>query len=165
MWYCLLPKLLECHFKETPTDHLYVLTVHWPREFTWERSKKGLKIKKMFKRFHLSPLWLLLFFTRKLLGGGGDLRMILCHSMNTGSVMAIPWGGGDTQTLPTLYKKICLNFLYWQVVGTQKLSLTNFCIVACWWAPIPWFRLRCPWMGSLSMHFGQTNNFVTKSTI
>ena len=27
-------------------------------------------------------------------------RMVLCHSLNAGSVVGIPWGDGDTQTLP-----------------------------------------------------------------
>ena len=31
-----------------------------------------------------SPLWLLLAFCSKLLGGSVDLRMVLCHSMNVG---------------------------------------------------------------------------------
>ena len=39
-------------------------------------------------------------FCSKISGGGRDLQMVLCHSMNTGSVMGIPYSGGDTQTLP-----------------------------------------------------------------
>ena len=39
-------------------------------------------------------------FFPKILGGGRDLQMVLCHSMNTGSVMGIPYSGEDTQTLP-----------------------------------------------------------------
>ena len=32
----------------------------------------------------------LLAFCSKILGGGGDLYMVLCHSMNAGSVVGIP---------------------------------------------------------------------------
>ena len=38
-------------------------------------------------------------FSWKLLGGGGDLPMVLCHSLNAGLVVRIPWDGRDTQTL------------------------------------------------------------------
>ena len=34
-----------------------------------------------------SPWWLLLGFCSKILGGGGDLQMVLCVSMNAGSVV------------------------------------------------------------------------------
>ena len=47
---------------------------------------------------HLSGcFWL---FAPKFLGGAGNLRMVLCHSMNAGSMVGIPWGGRGTQTLP-----------------------------------------------------------------
>ena len=36
-----------------------------------------------------SPKWLLLVFYPKILGSGGDLQMVLCHSMNTGCTW---WG-------------------------------------------------------------------------
>ena len=39
-------------------------------------------------------------FWPNILGGGRDLRMVFCHSMKAGSVVVIPWSGGDTQTLP-----------------------------------------------------------------
>ena len=39
-------------------------------------------------------------FLSKHFGGGGDLEMILCHSMNADSMVGIPCGGRDTQTLP-----------------------------------------------------------------
>ena len=38
-------------------------------------------------------------FLPKILGGGGDLRMVLSHSGNAGSVVVIPGGGGNTRTL------------------------------------------------------------------
>ena len=34
-----------------------------------------------------SLLWLLWAFCLKILGGGGDLRMLFCHSMTAGGVM------------------------------------------------------------------------------
>ena len=34
-----------------------------------------------------SPSWFLLAFWPKILGGGGDLRMVLYHSMKAGSVV------------------------------------------------------------------------------
>ena len=39
-------------------------------------------------------------FLPKILGGEGQVRMVLCHSVNAGSVVGIPWGVGYTQTLP-----------------------------------------------------------------
>ena len=36
----------------------------------------------------------------KILGGGRDLRIVLCHSSNVGSLVRIPWDGGEIQTLP-----------------------------------------------------------------
>ena len=36
-------------------------------------------------------------FLPKILGGSRALWMVLCHSMNAGSVVGISWGGGDTQ--------------------------------------------------------------------
>ena len=44
-----------------------------------------------------SPIRLLLAFCTKILGGGGDLWMILCHSMDT---------GGGTQTQPAVIEFI-----------------------------------------------------------
>ena len=43
-----------------------------------------------------SHLWLPLAFCPNILGGGSDLWMVLCHSMNVDSVMGIPWGDQDT---------------------------------------------------------------------
>ena len=42
--------------------------------------------------------------------------------MNAGLVVGIPWGGGDTQTLPYA-KELCLNFMHSQVTGVQKLQV------------------------------------------
>ena len=47
-----------------------------------------------------SPVEVTFDFCSKILGGGGNLWMVLCHSMNADSVVWIPWGGGDTQTIP-----------------------------------------------------------------
>ena len=44
--------------------------------------------------------------------------MVPCHSMNAGSVVGIPSGSADTQTLP--YAKE-LYFFHSQAAGTQKL--------------------------------------------
>ena len=33
------------------------------------------------------------------MGGGVDLRIIFCRSINARYVVEIPWGGGDTQNL------------------------------------------------------------------
>ena len=38
----------------------------------------------------------------KILGGGGDIQMVLCHSVNAGCVVGTLRGGGDTQTLPVV---------------------------------------------------------------
>ena len=38
------------------------------------------------------------FFAPKILGGGWDLIMLLCHSMNAGSVVGRHTGDGNTQT-------------------------------------------------------------------
>ena len=46
-----------------------------------------------------STYWLLLAFCRKILGGVSNLSMVLCHSMNAGSMVGIPWCGGDTDIL------------------------------------------------------------------
>ena len=45
--------------------------------------------------FYIPFLFFLLDFCHKILVGDGDLRMVLCHSMNAGSVVMIPLGGGD----------------------------------------------------------------------
>ena len=37
-----------------------------------------------------------------ILGGGRDLSMVRCISMNAGSVVGILRGGGDTQTIPAV---------------------------------------------------------------
>ena len=45
---------------------------------------------RMTKLLVESPQWLLLAFCFKFFSGGGNLRMVLCHSMNAGSVVGIP---------------------------------------------------------------------------
>ena len=59
-------------------------------------------------------------------GCGRDLRMVFCHFMNVGSVVGIPWGGGDTQTL--LYaKKFVWTFLHSQIAGVQNFGCKCSC--------------------------------------
>ena len=73
-----------------------------------------------------SPWWLFLAFCPKNLGDSGDLWIVLCHSLNAGSALGIPWGGGNTQTLP--YAKECLKFLHSQgpyEAGTKKLRVQD----------------------------------------
>ena len=53
-----------------------------------------------------SSQWLLLDCCPKILGGGRDLQMVLCHSMNAGWGVGKLRGGGDTQTLPAVIKFI-----------------------------------------------------------
>ena len=60
-------------------------------------------------------------FSPKSLGGDRDLQMVLCHSMNSGSVVGILMRWCD-QSNPILRKIICLNFLYSQVVGTKNFG-------------------------------------------
>ena len=50
------------------------------------------------------------------MGGGGDLWMVLRHSMNAGLVVGIPRRSGTLT--PYLMQK---NFLHWEMAGTQKL--------------------------------------------
>ena len=50
------------------------------------------------------------------MGGGGDLWMVLRHSINAGLVVGIPRRGGTLT--PYLMQK---NFLHWEMAGTQKL--------------------------------------------
>ena len=54
-------------------------------------------------------------FRPKILGGGGDLWMLFCHSMTTGWVMGTLRGGGDSSC-----NRKKLNILHSQVVGMQK---------------------------------------------
>ena len=64
------------------------------------------------------------FFCPKILGGGGDLRMVLCHSMNAGSVVGIPWGGGDTRTLSYTKKLVWTFCTHRRPSHLVKLSLS-----------------------------------------
>ena len=68
----------------------------------WCVFSVGLKVgnKNIIGGSLESPWWLLLAFCPKNLGGGGDVWLLFYHSMNAGSVVGIPWGGEDTQTLP-----------------------------------------------------------------
>ena len=62
--------------------------------------------------------------------GGGNLWMVLCHSVNAGSVVGIPWGPGETQTLP--YAK---EFELFALTGSRdaKTPGTNDRAGATWW--------------------------------
>ena len=75
-----------------------------------------------------STLWLLLAFCPTVFGGGRNQWMVLCHFMNAASVLGIPWGGGDTQTLPYAKKK-SLNFLHSQMTGRKNFACTEATIV------------------------------------
>ena len=57
------------------------------------------------------PKWLLLAICPKILGGGGDLQMVLCHFINAGRVVGTLRNDGNTQTVPVKIKLIyfCLN--------------------------------------------------------
>ena len=84
--------------------------------FTDVRSKLGqrrhlkpqLEVTCWWLVSHLSGcFWL---FAPKILGDGGGLWMVLCHSINAGSVAGIPWIGEDAQTLP--HAKEFFEFFY-----------------------------------------------------
>ena len=54
---------------------------------------------------------------KKFVAGTGDLWMVLCHSMNVGSVVG---------TLKPYLMRNCVNFLHSQVMGTQNLQTQVF---------------------------------------
>ena len=56
-------------------------------------------------------------FCPKILGGGGDLRIIVLLKNECSFSGGDMWGGGDTQPLQDGKKKI-LNFVHLEVVGT-----------------------------------------------
>ena len=77
-----------------------------------------------------SPWWLLLAFWPKILTGSRDLWIVLCHSMNAGSVVGIPWGGGDTQTLPYVKEFVWTlgaHTISWVIACAQAQSLAPLC--------------------------------------
>ena len=39
-----------------------------------------------------------------MVGGGGDLQVVLCNSVNADLVVGTLKGGGDTQTLPAVFE-------------------------------------------------------------
>ena len=84
--------------------------------WTWHHVSIVLRFL-VARESHLSScFWL----WPNILGSGGDLWMVLCHSMSTGSVEGIPkrwWGHSN----PALCKGICLTFLQSQVAGPQGL--------------------------------------------
>ena len=59
-------------------------------------------------------------FSPQNFGRWWDLWMILCHCMNVGSVVAIPWAGGETQ--PLSHAKELFQLCTQQAAGTQKLQ-------------------------------------------
>ena len=73
-------------------------------------------------------------FCPKILGGGGDLWKVLCHSMNAGSVVVISWGGGDTQNL--MQKNSFERFTFTGTGNTKTLGASARTIAhikATWW--------------------------------
>ena len=68
--------------------------------FPVELSALLLKEHFYFFQYLLVALSNCFGFLPKILGGGGDIQMVLCHSINAGWVVGIPWGGVDTQTPP-----------------------------------------------------------------
>ena len=57
-----------------------------------------------------------LAFCPKVLGGGGDLEMVLCHSVNAGWMVGTIRTGGRLSN-PTSCNQVCLNFLHLKAVG------------------------------------------------
>ena len=47
-------------------------------------------------------------FCPRFLGGGGDLRMLFCHSVNAVCMVGTLRDGGDTQTLPVAIELFAL---------------------------------------------------------
>ena len=62
-------------------------------------------------------------------------QIVLCHSMNAGSVKEIPWGGGDTQTLPYAKEFDWTSCTHRQ--GNAKTLSVNACIWAQALVPSP----------------------------
>ena len=60
-------------------------------------------------------------FCLKILGGGGDLQIIILLKNESSCSSIDMWGGRDTQPLQDGKKK--LNFVHLEVVVTQKLAL------------------------------------------
>ena len=61
--------------------------------------------------------------------------MVLCHSMKAGLVMGMPWGGGDTQTLPYSKKKV------WVFCTQRQWGHKNF-----------WYECSCNLSGPSRFH-------------
>ena len=95
-------------------------------------NQQSLMIQDLPSRSHFwqleeSSKWLLLAFCPQILEGGGDLLMVLCHSINVDWVVGTLRGGGALKLL---------NFLHPQAVGMLKhlliLELTTFTTSFCW---------------------------------
>ena len=111
----------------------------WPITEIKDKQSNSTLIGSLLES-HLSGFFIL--FAPIFLGGGRDLRMELCHSMNAGSVVRIPWGGRDPQTLPYHKNSFVWTFLHSQMAGCRrfgcsrpshlvKLSLTIFLLAFC----------------------------------
>ena len=77
-----------------------------------------VSVRKYYYLIRLTLVIAFGFFS-KILGGYRDLQMVLCHSMNAGSVVGIPLGGGNTQTLP--FAKEFVWTFYTQRQGCKNL--------------------------------------------
>ena len=88
-------------------NHRHCLLWHW---FSFRDLKKHLiqlhhhclshsSCNRNYERMLnlIGGFWLLAL---KFLGDSRDLQMVLCHYINAGLVVGIPWDGGSTQSLP-----------------------------------------------------------------
>ena len=97
-------------------------------------------------------------FCPKFLGGGEDLRLVLCCYMNAGWVMGIPWGCGDTQTISAV------TYLVWTYC-TQRgdrdkkfLGISTRTLGTWWWAHLPWtLHSKETWWNFYSLIFDFNN--------
>ena len=65
---------------------------------------------------------MVLGFSPQNLGGGRDIWIILCHSMNAGPVVEIPWGSRDTQTLPYTKEFVWTGSGYAETLGVSACA-------------------------------------------
>ena len=94
-----------------------------------------------------SSWWLLLAFGSKILGGGRDLRMVLCDSMNTGWVvgdsMNTSWVVGTLE--PYLLLSNSLEFLTLRGSRNAKINIPRACLHpgAHSRPNEPWWNIQC----------------------
>ena len=85
------------------------------------------------------PYMLFLPFWPNILGGGGDLWMALCHSINVvwvvghSKVVRTLRSGGDTQTLPVVIR--CVRTVCTQRWWTHWISFFMMFMPLCSWRP------------------------------